>query len=51
MMNCAAKFITSSDQILNLPSDLNEKYTVKFHIKFVKIHHIITFQFKSMIFH
>ena len=28
MMNFAAKFIINSNQILNLPSGLNEKYTV-----------------------
>ena len=47
MINCTAKFITSSDKFrsnLNLPGDLNEKYTAN-------LYHMITFQFYSMIFH
>ena len=32
---------------LNLPSDLNEKYTAKCHIISENLYHIITFQFND----
>ena len=48
-MNCVANFITRSDQIGILPSDLNEKCTAKFYIC-QNVHYFIIFQFNSMFF-
>ena len=43
MMNCVAKFITSSDEIWIYQVILSEKYTVN-------LHDIITFKFSSITF-
>ena len=49
MMNYAATFIDKFRSNLNLPINLNEKYTAKLYI--CENPYQITFQFNSMIFH